>query len=131
MKHLMKMNKLYSKVFCLNLLSKEKNGEVELTLYFQRLIKEFNLQFLKYEFYDFHFACKGQKFERANLLIDKINPVNKYFKYYVEDIDEKKVINLQNGVMRTNCLDCLDRTNLIQSKVAFDILTTILTKCGI
>ena len=86
---------------------------------------------MRYEFYDFHFACKGQKFERSNLLIEKLNGVNKYFKYYVEDIEEKKVINLQNGVMRTNCLDCLDRTNLIQSKVAFDILTTILIKCGI
>jgi hypothetical protein len=49
----------------------------------------------------------------------------------VEDIEEGKVINLQNGVMRTNCLDCLDRTNLIQSKVAFDVLTTILLKCGV
>lgn len=32
--------------------------------------------------------------------------------------------------MRTNCLDCLDRTNLIQSKIAYDTLNTILTKCG-
>lgn len=32
--------------------------------------------------------------------------------------------------MRTNCLDCLDRTNLIQSKIAYDIIGLILTKCG-
>ena len=32
--------------------------------------------------------------------------------------------------MRVNCLDCLDRTNLIQSKIAYDVLTTILAKCG-
>ncbi len=38
--------------------------------------------------------------------------------------------SLQNGVMRTNCLDCLDRTNFIQSKIACDVLTTILSKCG-
>ncbi len=38
--------------------------------------------------------------------------------------------SIQNGVMRTNCLDCLDRTNLIQSKIAYDVLTTILTKSG-
>ncbi len=33
--------------------------------------------------------------------------------------------------MRTNCLDCLDRTNLIQSKIAYDVLSTILTKSGV
>ena len=32
--------------------------------------------------------------------------------------------------MRVNCLDCLDRTNLIQSKIAYDVLTTLLAKCG-
>jgi hypothetical protein len=32
--------------------------------------------------------------------------------------------------MRVNCLDCLDRTNLIQSKIAYDVLSSILTKNG-
>lgn len=96
------------------------------------MIKELfhNTNFLRYEFYDLHFACKGQKFERCNYLIQKLSPVNTFFKYYVEDVAEKKVISLQNGVMRTNCLDCLDRTNLIQTKIAYDVLNTILTKCG-
>lgn len=58
-------------------------------------------------------------------------PICNYFKYYVEDIVENKVINLQNGVVRTNCLDSLDRTNLIQTKVACNVLSTILIKCGI
>lgn len=58
-------------------------------------------------------------------------PINNYFKYYVEDVTENKVINLQNGVIRTNCIDCLDRTNLIQTKIAYSVLSTILTKCGI
>jgi hypothetical protein len=39
-------------------------------------------------------------------------------------------MTFQKGVMRSNCLDCLDRTNLIQSKIAYDILTVILAKCG-
>lgn len=40
------------------------------------------------------------------------------------------MISLQNGIIRTNCIDCLDRTNLIQTKIALDILNTILIKCG-
>ena len=85
---------------------------------------------VRYEFYDFHYACKGQKFERSNYLIEKLSGVNKYFKYYIQDVNEKKVINLQQGVVRTNCLDCLDRTNLIQSKIAYDILNHIIEKLG-
>jgi hypothetical protein len=56
-------------------------------MYFEQLIKELNINFVKYEFYDFHFACRGQKFERSNYLIEKISVVNKYFKYYTENIE--------------------------------------------
>ena len=38
---------------------------------------------------------------------------------------------MQNGVIRVNCLDNLDRTNLIQSKVAYHTLTNMLEKLGI
>ena len=41
------------------------------------------------------------------------------------------MLNTQKGVFRTNCLDCLDRTNVVQSKVAFEVLGVILVKCGI
>lgn len=85
---------------------------------------------MKYEFYDFHFACKGHKFERSDYLIEKVAPVNKYFSYYYENVNEKTVLAMQKGVFRTNCLDCLDRTNLVQSKVAYEVLGSILTKCG-
>lgn len=37
----------------------------------------------------------------------------------------------QKGVTRVNCLDCLDRTNLIQSKIAFDVLDSMLARCGV
>lgn len=40
------------------------------------------------------------------------------------------MISQQKGVFRTNCLDCLDRTNLVQSKIAYEILGVILVKCG-
>ncbi len=35
-------------------------------------------------------------------------------------------MELQEGVVRVNCLDNLDRTNLIQSKIAYQVLTHIL-----
>lgn len=31
-------------------------------------------------------------------------------------------IEKQNGVIRTNCMDCLDRTNVVQSVIARNVL---------
>lgn len=53
--------------------------------------------------------------------------MNKYFGYYREDLVAKTVTETQQGVVRVNCLDNLDRTNLIQSKIAYQIITHILT----
>lgn len=106
----------------MNLLAKNKVNEHQLTLYYEQLVKNCQLDFVKYEYFDFHFACKGQKFERANYLINKLAEINAYFRFYVEDVERKKVIQCQKGVIRTNCLDCLDRTNFVQTKLAMHIL---------
>ena len=81
-------------------------------------MKTVPLDFVRYEYFDFHFACKGQKFSRANYLINKIADVNTSFKFYAEDLENKRVAQVQRGIMRTNCLDCLDRTNFVQAKIA-------------
>ena len=39
------------------------------------------------------------------------------FSYFLVDSDGKVVTN-QEGVFRSNCMDCLDRTNVIQSLLA-------------
>lgn len=38
------------------------------------------------------------------------------------DVKLKKIIAKQSGVVRTNCLDCLDRTNYMQSRIALYVL---------
>ena len=37
---------------------------------------------------------------------------------------------LQSGVMRVNCIDCLDRTNVVQSMIAAFILRTVVNDVG-
>lgn len=79
-----------------------------------------------------HGASKGQKFERCNYLItQKLDGINSFFGFYREDIQNKTVLRIQRGVVRVNCLDNLDRTNLIQSKIAYHILNSILQNVGI
>ena len=45
-----------------------------------------------------------------------------YFKCLTLHIDVKQPLCKQGGVMRTNCLDCLDRTNAIQMYYAHKVL---------
>jgi hypothetical protein len=37
----------------------------------------------------------------------------------------------QSSVVRTNCMDCLDRTNVVQSEVGRLVLNRILRECGL
>lgn len=37
--------------------------------------------------------------------------------FCVEDIESRSVLKMQSGLVRTNCLDSLDRTNVGQSKI--------------
>ncbi len=41
---------------------------------------------------------------------------------------ESRVVNRSSGVFRTNCLDCLDRTNFIQAKLALITIEDMLEK---
>lgn len=52
----------------------------------------------------------------------------KKFLYFVEDRNTGRILQEQKGIMRTNCLDCLDRTNVTQTKIAMRILESILDR---
>lgn len=129
------MNKLiahYQRVLCVNLLCLDKRGEDDLTYGFEKLVKDTNYKELRYEFFDVHCAAKGQKFEHCNYLVtQKVQGIIRGFGFYQEDMTGAGTVNsLQNGIIRVNCLDNLDRTNLIQSKIAYQALNSMLDKLG-
>src|SRR5204862_7895122 len=62
-------------------------------------------------------------FRLANSIRPLLSASEEEFAYYLEDCDTKTIVLEQAGVFRTNCLDCLDRTNVIQgivSQIAID-----------
>ncbi|KAF7925288.1 hypothetical protein BELL_0243g00110 [Botrytis elliptica] len=69
-----------------------------------------------FEWFDFHAICKGMKFENVSLLMEILGKKLDSFSNTVEV--DGKLVSKQNGVLRTNCMDCLDRTNVVQSAVA-------------
>ncbi len=77
---------------------------------------------MKYTYFDFHTETKGDNFHRLNDLMVKIEDMLKKFGYYVEDMTTGRTLQEQKGVIRVNCLDCLDRTNVTQTKIAMRLL---------
>ena len=65
------------------------------------------------------------------MLISKCDTDLQDHGYFHEDLQEKKVLKMQTGVFRTNCLDSLDRTNVAQSKVALFALQSQLKLIGV
>jgi phosphatidylinositol 4-phosphatase len=78
---------------------------------------------LSYEGFDFHKECKKSWKNLEKLMHTAENTLNKmgYFHAdYIRSSSGKKFIvsKKQVGVFRTNCIDCLDRTNVVQSMFA-------------
>ncbi|CAG8957951.1 hypothetical protein HYFRA_00000293 [Hymenoscyphus fraxineus] len=70
---------------------------------------------VEFEWFDFHSACRGMKFENVSLLMDSLGDQLDEFGFTVEanGVQTSK----QSGVLRTNCMDCLDRTNVVQNYI--------------
>ena len=117
-KHFDTLTKDYKRVLCVNLMNKIKSEQV-LTDAFENLIQKNNFENIKYEFFDFHSACKGQKYENLEFLTSKIDEIIDNFKFFAEQIKrDQKILLQQEGTIRLNCLDCLDRTNVVMTKIA-------------
>ena len=58
------------------------------------------------------FISRGMKFENVLRLIDEIQDEISKMNYCW--VDNEGLISKQNGTFRINCIDCLDRTNLVQ-----------------
>ncbi|KAF7926584.1 hypothetical protein EAE99_005779 [Botrytis elliptica] len=92
---------------------------------------------LHYVYFDFHNETKGLKWHRAQLLLDQLNSALEAQQYFrgidmPADIDGRlEVRNHQTSVVRTNCMDCLDRTNVVQSMLGRWTLNRQLTDLGV
>lgn len=152
--HFGNLEQNYGAVHIVNLLSETKPGEVELTNAYRYGIRHSALiannkedrdhQLLRDTEFDFHAETKGPNgYEAASMIRRLIENSADGFAYYLsEDIEDAAeealekshrrtvVVLQQEGVFRTNCLDCLDRTNLIQTIISQMALESFLAHRG-
>jgi hypothetical protein len=67
---------------------------------------------LRLEWFDFHSECRGMKFENVSRLVDRVKETLGEFGYTA--IKDGSIARKQTGIVRTNCMDCLDRTGVAQ-----------------
>ncbi|QIW96420.1 hypothetical protein AMS68_001938 [Peltaster fructicola] len=94
----------------------------------QRLSDAGSTKKIAFEWFDFHKECKGMRFENVSILIKTLQPSLESFGWTVSKGSE--VSKRQTGILRTNCMDCLDRTNVTQSSVAGWVLQQQMTELG-
>lgn len=82
----------------------------------------------RYECFDFHAECRRLRWDRLSILIDRLAHEQDEFGYFLLTRDGT-LVSLQDGIFRTNCMDCLDRTNVVQSMLARRSLTQIMQVC--
>ena len=101
------------------LLVDKTGGEAEIGRRYEKGSTELNAEDgiagrkLGFEWFDFHAVCRGMKFENVSHLMESIGGKLDSFRETIEidsNIEER-----QSGIVRTNCMDCLDRTNVVQS----------------
>jgi hypothetical protein len=92
---------------------------------------------LHYVYFDFHNETKGMQWHRVQFLIDQLHDALEKQQYFrgvdmPADLEGRlEVRNHQTSVVRTNCMDCLDRTNVVQSALARAAINRQLTDLGV
>ena len=92
---------------------------------------------IKLIWFDYHKKCKKSNIDSLKEIhtvmngkmhsksIDNDGHGSDYFSF-----NDKDLLTLQNNIIRTNCIDCLDRTNVVQSTVARWALIKQLKSCN-
>jgi hypothetical protein len=128
-KHFSELHESYGNVLIANLID-GKGMELQLREAFELQAHLMDDARTHYVGFDFHSKVKNNRFEALGELIDAMAPFLTASGFYVEDAMSFP-LSTQGGVVRTNCIDCLDRTNVLQSDVARFVLCQQLQYLGI
>lgn len=111
--------------------SSEKTHTVEPTFRQQQMDR------VHYVYFDFHNETKGLQWHRAELLLHRLTDglvKGQYFRGVESPSDPSGPLEIQlsqSSVVRSNCMDCLDRTNVVQSMLGRWTATRQLTEAGV
>jgi len=119
-KHYSKLQTRYGNVHTVSLIDRH-GTEPKIGTAFEDNIKQLdecggvNGKQVSFNWWEFHQKCRGMKFENVSQLVDETSD-------FLQSSSWTTATHSQSGIIRTNCMDCLDRTNVVQSSFAQHIL---------
>lgn len=127
--HFTKVKNAYGQsVICVSLV--ETSGrEGIISKAFRRYINELQDINMRYHEFDVHLECRGMKYENIEKLLSRVEPDIDRIGYFWKG--PKGVLSKQSGIIRTNCMDCLDRTNVVQCAFGRYTLNMQLLRIGV
>ncbi|WCJ32805.1 Phosphoinositide phosphatase family protein [Euphorbia peplus] len=128
-RHFLDLRKKYGSVVAVDLVNKH-GGEGRLSAKFAEVMQNIASDDVRYLHFDFHQICGHIHFERLSILYEQIVDFLEKCEYlFLNEKGEK--MKDQSGVVRTNCIDCLDRTNVTQSMIGRRMLELQLRRLGV
>ncbi|KAH9400120.1 Phosphatidylinositide phosphatase SAC1 [Tyrophagus putrescentiae] len=132
-RHLSRLLSQYEAVVLLNLVNHSGQEEVlksklQQVFYSATAATASSLTNMHLESFDFHAECRHGRWDRLSILIKSISRYIDLFGYFASSSEEYRY---QRGVFRTNCIDSLDRTNVVQSLIAKTSLERQLQHFGV
>lgn len=117
----------FGSVHIVNLLA-DKPSEAELTRRLEEhLDASTNLKSnIGYTHFDFHAATASNGYSAASKILPRIQDPMIEFGFYSWSASTNQDTTEQIGIFRTNCLDCLDRTNMVQQLISREALDIFL-----
>ncbi|TVU25729.1 hypothetical protein EJB05_28234 [Eragrostis curvula] len=128
-RHFHDLQKKYGAVVAVDLVNTH-GGEGRLYERYAKSIEPILSEDIRFIHFDFHKICGHIHFERLSQLYDQLDDYLKKHRYYLLS-DKGEKMEQQTGTVRTNCVDCLDRTNVTQSMVGRKLLESQLQRVGV
>jgi hypothetical protein len=126
--HMSELISTYGKIILINLIN--KNGyEGALEQEFAKYVEEMDDSRIRYIHFDFHKECSKMRWENIGKLTRELRQDLKDQGF--TRISNGNYLRVQTSINRVNCMDCLDRTNVVQSEIAKLSLETQLNELGI
>ena len=85
----------------------------------------------RYVPFDFHGECKNLDWSGLTVLRRMLDPDLQRFGFFSSSLANPSETLSQTGYFRTNCMDCLDRTNVAQAMFAKESLKYQLRHLGV
>ncbi|KAG1770369.1 SacI homology domain-containing protein [Suillus placidus] len=104
-------------------LAEQHGKEGMITNAYREYATKLDAKDVRYCEFDFHRETRGMKYENIYKLINQLGTF-----FWVSN---NMLLSKQKGVFRVNCIDCLDRTNVVQSAFARHVMSMQLEAVGL